>query len=73
MRCQYCGELLKFEKGRGWVHANSQGEYYFHCEGCGFYATCKRYLSTCPTCGEALKVHLYIAYPVPEEETKEKT
>mgnify|MGYP000864552976 CR=1 FL=1 len=70
MKCKYCDDKVYFSAtDKKWVHVNSQGEYYFHCDSCGFYATCKRYLETCPTCGEALKVH-HIAYPVPEEEEK---
>ncbi len=35
MRCQYCDEELKFEKGRGWVHMEG-GLYKQYCPMCGW-------------------------------------
>lgn len=43
MRCNWCGEELKFERGRGWLHPNGE-----------LYKTRRAYPRICLECGKRL-------------------
>jgi len=49
-RCLYCGDLLRFEPGRGWVHSEG-GTYRVRCGNCGWEGAPFPTPTHCPRCG----------------------
>lgn len=50
MKCCWCGEELKYVKGRGWLHA-AGGLYMVRCKSCGWKAAPPNTPKFCPECG----------------------
>ncbi len=67
MRCQYCGEELKFERGRGWVHMDG-GLYKQYCPQCGWKGGNFPPVIYCPNCGYEKIRDDHIARPIPPKE-----
>lgn len=57
--CMWCGEPLKFEAGRGWVHQNGS-IYMMRCKDCGFKGGNSVH---CPRCGSKNYVDDHCALP----------
>jgi len=50
MRCVWCGKEIRFEPGRGWVHAEG-GAYVLRCPECGWTGAPYPAPERCPRCG----------------------
>ena len=48
--CHWCGEPLRFERGRGWVHIEG-GTYQMRCDTCGWRGSPYPSPIVCPQCG----------------------
>jgi rubrerythrin len=48
--CRWCGEPLRHERGRGWVHTQG-GLYAMCCAVCGYTSAAYPSPARCPKCG----------------------
>lgn len=68
--CQHCGEELRFERGRGWVHQEG-GTYKVYCPDCDWAGAPYPSPAFCPACGgEGLRDD-HCALLVKKEEAKQ--
>lgn len=51
VRCLYCGEVLHFDRMRGWVHLQDGGTYMMYCPDCGWRGAPYPSPVRCPNCG----------------------
>lgn len=63
MRCMYCGEELRWDKYRGWVHARGGGNYMMRCPECGWREALNPSPVRCPKCGSRKIRDEHIARP----------
>jgi transcription elongation factor Elf1 len=61
-QCQYCGEELRFDRERGWVHARGGGGITLRCKFCGWKGSPYPQPYWCPVCGMEL-VDDHVALP----------
>lgn len=50
-KCLWCNEPLRFDRQRGWVHANGGGVYMMRCPDCGWSGAPWPSPTVCPACG----------------------
>jgi len=65
MRCHWCGAVLRYEQGRGWLHPGGS-LYVARCDNCGWRTDERPTPRKCPRCGEMMRDD-HCARPVPEE------
>lgn len=61
--CRHCRGPIRFERGRGYVHANGGGSYEMSCPGCGWVGTPYPSPTRCPSCGSTEVRDDHIAEP----------
>jgi len=54
MICGRCKRPAKFERGRGWTHADGGGTYWMRCKKCGWQGSFAKPTVSCPKCGGRL-------------------
>ena len=62
MKCRWCGAVLRFDPGRGWVHPGG-GLYVWRCDRCKATGDGYPTPATCPQCGGATRDD-HVALPV---------
>lgn len=67
MRCQYCGDELRLDINRGWVHEEG-GPYKQYCPECGWHGSPFPPAAYCPNCGWHEVRDDHVARPVPPKE-----
>jgi len=63
-KCLHCGETLRWERTRGWVHLQG-GSYLQYCKWCGWRGAPYPSQTTCPNCGARDLRDDHCALPAP--------